>query len=87
VADAHDAQPAQIALAWLVAQPRVVVIPGASSVAQLESNVAAAEITLAEDELAALTAAARSFQPLSGMRTLAEGVRERVDDLMQHFRG
>src|SRR3954468_920691 len=35
VGDAHEARPAQIALAWLLAQPRVVVIPGASSVAQV----------------------------------------------------
>ena len=39
VADAHDAKPAQIALAWLLALPRVVVIPGASSVEQVEFNV------------------------------------------------
>jgi len=42
VADAHDATPSQVALAWLIGLPRVVVIPGASSVAQLESNAAAA---------------------------------------------
>ena len=38
VADAHDARPAQVALAWLIGLPRVVVIPGASSVEQLESQ-------------------------------------------------
>jgi aryl-alcohol dehydrogenase-like predicted oxidoreductase len=85
VADAHDAEPAQIALAWLLAQPRVVVIPGASSVAQVEFNAAAAEITLADDEQAGLTAAAQSFQPMSGLRTLADGMRERVDNLLQRF--
>ncbi|TYP84762.1 aldo/keto reductase [Blastococcus xanthinilyticus] len=78
VADAHDAKPAQVALAWLVAQPRVVVIPGASSVEQLEANAAADELALAEDEVAALTAAARAFRPVSGLKTLVDGVRERL---------
>ena len=66
VADAHQARPAQIALAWLIGLPRVVVIPGASSVEQLEHNAAAAAISLAADEQAALTAAARAFTPVSG---------------------
>ncbi len=78
VADAHQATPAQIALAWLLALPRVVVIPGASSVEQLESNAGAGEITLSADEQAALTAAARAFAPLSGVQTLVDAVRERL---------
>jgi aryl-alcohol dehydrogenase-like predicted oxidoreductase len=78
VADAHDASPAQVALAWLIGLPRVVVIPGASSVAQLESNAAAAAIALRPDEQAALTAAARAFSPVSAARTLADRVRERL---------
>ena len=40
VAAAHDVTPAQIALAWTVHHPHVVAIPGASSVAQVESNAA-----------------------------------------------
>ncbi len=51
------------ALAWLVHFPNVVAIPGASSVAQVESNAAAADIALAADEHAALTAAAEAFRP------------------------
>lgn len=78
VADAHDATPAQIALAWLIGLPRVVVIPGASSVAQLEANAAAAGIDLRDDEQAALTAAARAFTPVSAARTLIDRVTERV---------
>ena len=78
VADAHDAKPAQVALAWLTGLPRVVVIPGASSVAQLESNAAAAAIALRPDEQAALTAASRAFSPVSATRTLADSVRERL---------
>ena len=57
VAAAHAATPAQIALAWVIRHPSVVAIPGASSVGQLESNVAAAEIDLAADEDEALRAA------------------------------
>jgi len=78
VADAHDATPSQVALAWLIGLPRVVVIPGASSVAQLESNAAAAGISLRAEEQAALTTAARAFTPVSGARTLVDRVRERL---------
>jgi aryl-alcohol dehydrogenase-like predicted oxidoreductase len=70
VADAHDATPSQIALAWTIHHPVVVAIPGASSVAQLESNCAAAEITLADEEYVALTAAAESFRPVGGLAAL-----------------
>src|SRR4051794_26853500 len=38
VADAHDLTPSQAALAYVVHQPPVVAIPGASSVAQVEAN-------------------------------------------------
>jgi len=87
VADAHQARPAQVALAWLVNQPQVVVIPGASSVEQLESNAAAAELDLAPDELAALTAAARAFRPVSAAHTIRDTVREQVDRLRRQFGG
>jgi aryl-alcohol dehydrogenase-like predicted oxidoreductase len=87
IAAGHEAQPAQIALAWLVALPRVVVIPGASGVEQLEVNAAAAEIDLAPDEQAALTAAARAFTPVSTARTVADGVRERIEGWRQRLGG
>lgn len=54
IAEAHDATPAQIALAWAIREPCVVAIAGASSVAQLESNAAAADLELAADELETL---------------------------------
>ncbi|MGZ4566189.1 MAG: aldo/keto reductase [Blastococcus sp.] len=78
VAATHQAKPAQIALAWLVNLPQVVVIPGASSVEQLEFNAAASEITLTAAQNDELTAAARAFSPVSGMQTLVDGVRERL---------
>jgi aryl-alcohol dehydrogenase-like predicted oxidoreductase len=73
-----DAKPAQVALAWLLALPRVVAIPGASSVEQLEFNVAAADLVLDDGTRDALTQAARAFTPLSGGRTLVDEVRGRL---------
>ena len=77
VAGAHDASFAQIALAWLIKSPAVVAIPGASSVAQLESNVAAAEIDLTDDEWEALRDAAVRFRPAAGPSTLPRLLRAR----------
>ncbi len=78
VASAHDATPAQIALAWLVHLPGVVAIPGASSVAQVESNAAAADIALDPDEHAALTEAAEAFRPVTGASAIPGLVRGRL---------
>ncbi len=50
----------QVALAWLIRKPNVVAIPGASSVRQLEENVAAADLDLKDDDDARLTALALS---------------------------
>lgn len=69
VAAGHDATPAQVALAWLLRRPNVVVIPGASSVEQLEHNVAAADLDLSDDEDAELTAASYAYQPLGPVAT------------------
>jgi aryl-alcohol dehydrogenase-like predicted oxidoreductase len=52
----HSATNAQVALAWLIRKPNVVAIPGASSVRQLEENVAAADIDLDDEEDARLSA-------------------------------
>ena len=78
VADAHDATPSQVALAWTIHDPVVVAIPGASSVEQLESNVAAADVHLAQDEWSALDAAAQRFRPVGGLSALAGIARDRV---------
>jgi aryl-alcohol dehydrogenase-like predicted oxidoreductase len=77
VADAHSATPAQIALAWAIRRPGVVAIPGASSVGQLESNVAAADLDLTEDEYQALCAAADRFRPVTGPAALPRLARAR----------
>jgi len=78
VANAHDATPAQVALAWAIRNPAVCAIPGASSVEQLESNVAAAEIDLSDEEYAALNAASERFQPVTGRATVPAMVRARL---------
>jgi aryl-alcohol dehydrogenase-like predicted oxidoreductase len=55
IAEAHEATPGQVALAWLLARsPVMLPIPGTSSVKHLEENVAAAELELSADELARL---------------------------------
>jgi aryl-alcohol dehydrogenase-like predicted oxidoreductase len=77
VATAHSATPAQIALAWVIRHPAVAAIPGASSVEQLESNVAAAEIDLADDQYQALADAAARFRPLTGPAVLPSLARAR----------
>jgi len=56
VAKRIGATPAQVALAWLLARSSVMLpIPGTASLAHLEENVAAAELRLAREDLAALT--------------------------------
>jgi pyridoxine 4-dehydrogenase len=55
VADKHEAKPTQIALAWLLARyDRMLLIPGTSSIAHLEENMAAIELELDGADLAAL---------------------------------
>ena len=78
VAEAHAATPAQIALAWVIHRPAVVAIPGASSVEQLESNVAAASIELTEDQYQALKAAAIRFNPITGPQAVPRLIRARI---------
>jgi aryl-alcohol dehydrogenase-like predicted oxidoreductase len=55
VARAHDATAAQVRIAWTVSRgPHVLAIPGTSDPAHLAENVAAGELTLSPDDLAAL---------------------------------
>lgn len=78
IATTHGATPAQVALAWLIRKPNVVAIPGASSVRQLESNAAAADIELTEDENSRLTAASDAFHPTVGPAALPKLLRSRL---------
>lgn len=60
LAERHSATPAQIALAWLWAQPGVVAIPKAVQEAHQRENLAATRLQLSPDDLAALD---RLFPP------------------------
>jgi len=54
VAEAHSATPHQIALTWLVAQPRVITIPMSYNPQHIRENFEAAEIELSEEEFKSL---------------------------------
>jgi pyridoxine 4-dehydrogenase len=55
IAKAKDATPAQVAIAWLLARsPVMLPIPGTSSIAHLEENVAAAKLKLGDDDFRSL---------------------------------
>ena len=57
IADARDATPAQVAIAWLLSRsPTVIPIPGTRSVKRLEENLGAQELDLTEEELTRLDA-------------------------------
>jgi aryl-alcohol dehydrogenase-like predicted oxidoreductase len=77
IADAKGVTPSQLALAWVLAQGNdVVPIPGTRRIANLEENVAAVEVELTADDLAAIdrvapagVAAGERYAP-AGMKTL-----------------
>src|SRR3954451_25002946 len=53
VAAKHGATPSQVALAWLLQRDeRILLIPGTSSVAHLEENLAAIDVDLDKEDLA-----------------------------------
>jgi aryl-alcohol dehydrogenase-like predicted oxidoreductase len=54
VAEEVDADPAQVAIAWLLHRRRTIPILGARRVEQLEQNMAATEVQLDEQQLARL---------------------------------
>ena len=59
IAKRKQATPAQIALAWLLAQmPWIVPIPGTTKVSRLEENLGAAAVELTSDDLLEIESAA-----------------------------
>ena len=67
-AEQKKATPAQIALAWLLAQkPWMVTIPGTTKLHRLEENIGAAAIELTPDDLTQLASAASKI-PVQGAR-------------------
>src|SRR5829696_4397510 len=67
IAQRKGATPAQIALAWLLAQkPWIVPIPGTRKLHRLEENIAAADVELSADELTEIEHAASKIQVQGG---------------------
>src|SRR3954453_17034921 len=63
IAARHGATPAQVALAWLLAQkPWIVPIPGTTKLHRLQENIAAAEIELTPDDLREINDAASEIK-------------------------
>ena len=63
VATRKEATPAQIALAWVLAQkPWIVPIPGTTKLRNVESNVGAARVAFSANELRDLNAAAAAVK-------------------------
>lgn len=60
IAERHDATPAQVALSWLLGQEGMVTIPKSSSQARVAENFGALELTLSDEDRAALD---RAFPP------------------------
>jgi diketogulonate reductase-like aldo/keto reductase len=56
IANAHSATPFQIALAWLVSQPRVITIPMSFQPEHIRENFEAADIELTQEQIHALNA-------------------------------
>ncbi len=67
VAARHNATPAQVALAWLLQQPNVLVIPKAANPTHVRENRAALDLRLTEDDLADLD---KAFPPPSRKKPL-----------------
>ena len=67
IAVRKKATPAQIALAWLLAQkPWIVPIPGTTKLHRLEENIAAASIDLTDDDLRDIATAAAEIEVQGG---------------------
>ena len=63
IAERKKATPAQIALAWLLAQkPWIVPIPGTTKVNRLDENIGAAAIELTSDDLHEIDGAASKIK-------------------------
>lgn len=77
IASKKNITPAQIALAWLLAQkPWIVPIPGTTKVNRLEENLGATEITLSGDELKQINEAVSKIE-VQGTR-YPESMQQRV---------
>jgi diketogulonate reductase-like aldo/keto reductase len=67
IAKRHGATPAQVALAWGIRHPGVVTIPKTATLARVEENLGAADLTLTEADLAEID---KAFPPPRAKRGL-----------------
>ncbi len=68
-ADRKGATPAQIALAWLLAQkPWIVPIPGTTKITRMEENLGAVDVQLTESDLNQIEDATSKLLRLEGAR-------------------
>jgi diketogulonate reductase-like aldo/keto reductase len=67
IAEAHDSSPAQVALAWLAHQDRVVLLPRSMNAERRRENLAALEVDLSPEETARIDEVSeqrqRNFDP------------------------
>src|SRR5204862_397404 len=83
VAERKGATPAQIALAWLLAQgPGIAPIPGTTKLHRLEENLGAVEISLSEGDLHEIGAGHGVDQSQSGQAAGKRVAEELVDPLV-----
>lgn len=80
IAKAHNASPAQVALAWVLNKPFVTsILLGANKFSQLEDNLGAADLKIAKEDLAALdemTAPAQVYPNFFSERVVDEPLRQ-----------
>ena len=71
IAAAHDASPAQIALAWVLTRPMSIALPRTGNTNRLASNLLATEIILSAEEIARIDDLGRAEGRLVSPETLA----------------
>lgn len=77
ISNAHSATFAQIALAWIISHPNVVVVPRVSSVDQVRANAEASEIELSADEVEELNDSSELYRQATGFR-ITRSIRTRL---------
>ena len=71
IAATHDADPAQIALAWILTRPMSIALPRTSNKQRLAGNLAAADILLSSEDIARIDALGTADGRLVSPETLA----------------
>lgn len=66
VAEKHDATPAQVSLAWLLAKENVAVIPKAATPAHIRENYGAVDLELDEEDVRKIDGIDREYRVVDG---------------------